>query len=414
MRWPDHDDSPGLAPILSEDLRSAGLRPPATGAWRDGDPAGERSFATLGAFTFESGGSIPLARIAYETWGTLAPDASNAVLVLHALTGDSHVEGAAGAGHASAGWWPGLIGPGKPLDTDRWFIVAANMLGGCQGSTGPASLDPAGNEYGAAFPRTTIRDQVRAQALLADQLGIERFHAIIGGSMGGMHALEWACMLPERVGRLIVLSAPPRVDAQVIAKNTLQADAIRLDPAWRGGHYYDAAAGHGPHRGLALARRLAMLDYRAQRELDDRFSRSWQSQARAPGDDGGRYAVESYLDFHGNRFTRRFDANSYITLTQAMSSHDIGRDRGGVEAALAGITMPALVIGIDSDSLFPVHAQHRIASGAPGSITGDRAMVICSEFGHDGFLLELPQVGDAIRRVLVTPEPFPPPDSAQL
>lgn len=244
-----------------------------------------------------------------------------------------------------------------------------------------------------------MRDQVRAQALLADHLGIERFAAVIGGSMGGMHALEFSIMHPQRVAKLVVLSAPALLDAQTIAQNTLQADAIRLDPWFHGGRYYDEPAGFGPHRGLALARRLAMLGYRSQTELDDRFGRSWQSSL-APGEDGGRYAVESYLDFHGNRFTRRFDANSYITLTQAMNSHNVGLGRGGVERALDLVEAETLVVGIDSDSLFPVSSQHRIAAGIRNSFTRDEALVISSPFGHDGFLLEIHHVGDAIRSLL--------------
>lgn len=401
MRWLDHDDSPRLGPIRPDDVRAASLRPPATGAWRDGDPVGQRQFAWLDAFEFEQGGRVPLLRLAYETWGTLDAEGSNAVLVCHALTGDSHVEGTAGAGHPTAGWWPGLIGPGQPLDTDRYFIVAPNMLGGCQGSTGPASLDASGEEYGPDFPATTIRDQVRAQALLADRLGIERFAAVVGGSMGGMHALEWGVLYPERAERLVVLSAPALLEAHTIAQNTLQADAIRLDPWFHAGRYYDEPAGFGPHRGLALARRLAMLNYRSDNELNDRFGRSWQS-SRAPGDAGGRYAVESYLDFHGNRFTRRFDANSYIALITAMNSHNIGRDRGGVERALGLIQVPTLVIGIDSDALFPIAGQHRIAAGVRRSITGDQALTIASPYGHDGFLLEIRRVGEAIRSVLAS------------
>ena len=399
MRWSDHAESPERGPIGPDEVRAAALRPPATGAWRDGDPPGERQFAWLGGFDFEAGGHVPQLRLAYETWGELDPDGGNAILVCHALTGDSHVEGDAGPGHPTAGWWPGLIGPGLPLDTDRYFIVAANMLGGCQGSTGPSSLDASGQEYGPDFPLTSIRDQVRAQALLADALGIERFAAVVGGSMGGMHVQEWGLMFPDRAARLIVLSAPPLLDAQTIAENTLQNDAIRLDPLFLGGRYYDETAGFGPHRGLALARRLAMLNYRSETELNDRFGRSWQS-SRAPGDAGGRYAVESYLDFHGNRFTRRFDANSYIVLTSAMNTHNVGRDRGGVERALATIEVPTLVIGIDTDTLFRIDTQHRIAAGVANSVTGDRALTIASPYGHDGFLLEIHRVGDAIRSML--------------
>jgi len=399
MRWSDHDDSPRLGHIPSDELRAASLRPPASGAWRDGDAAGDRRFAWIGEFDFEHGGHLPLTRIAYESWGELNADRSNAILVLHALTGDSHVEGDSGPGHPTAGWWPGLVGPGLPLDTDRFFVVAPNMLGGCMGSTGPASLDDRGREYGASFPVTTIRDQVRAQARLADELGIERFAAVVGGSMGGMHALEWGVMLPDRLERLVVLSAPPAVEAQTIAQNTIQCEVIRLDPLFHGGAYYDEPAGFGPHRGLASARRLAMINYRSGSELNDRFGRSWQSSV-SPETGEGRYAVESYLDFHGNRFTRRFDANSYITLVTAMNSHNVGRDRGGIEAALARVTARTLVIGIDSDVLFPISTQHRIATGIRNSLSGDRAVTITSPFGHDGFLLEIHHVGDAIRSLL--------------
>lgn len=387
MQWSDEDV-----------FARARVRPPASGAWREGDPAGDRRFTDIPEFTFEFGGQAPL-RLAYETWGRLNADASNAVLVLHALTGDGHVIGDAGDGHATRGWWPGIVGPGAPLNTDDLFVVAPYTLGGCQGSTGPASIGPGGREWGARFPRTSIRDQVRAAAALADRLGILRFHTVIGGSMGGMQALEWAVSYPERVAQLVVLSAPAAIDAMNLAKNTLQADAIRLDAAWNGGDYYDAEAGEGPWRGLALARRLAMLNYRSDSEFEDRFARAWQSPL-SPTSEQGRFAVESYLDFHGNRFTRRFDANSYITLVGAMNTHDIGRDRGGVQDALARISARTLVVGVDSDTLFRVETQHELAAGIPGSVTGERAAVIASPYGHDGFLLETRTVGALLRDFL--------------
>ena len=397
MQWNDVD----VQPIRQGANRPDVIRPPATGAWREGDHPGERKFAPLGTFDFEHGGSVHL-RMAYETWGELNEARDNAILVLHALTGDSHIDGARGPGHATAGWWPGLVGEGATIDTDRWFVLAPNMLGSCQGTTGPAAIGPDGREYAARFPMTTVRDQVRAAGMLADHLGIERFAAVIGGSMGGMQAIEWGVSFPERVARLAVLSAPAAIDATAIALNRLQIDSIQLDPAWRGGDYYDAEPGEGAWRGLALARRLAMLSYRSANELDDRFGRSWQSSL-SPTDDGGRYSVESYLDFHGNRFTRRFDANSYITLANAMNSHDIGRGRGGVEAALQRATMPTLVVAISTDALFVPATQHRIAAGLPNSITGSRALEIDSPYGHDGFLLEINAVGRALRELINTP-----------
>lgn len=399
MDWQTSEDTVPSAPVTEADARSLLGRPPATGAWRDGDPPGRRLFAPLGPLRTESGDEIPAVRLAYETWGTLNEARDNAILILHALTGDSHVRGPAEPGHPTSGWWDDIVGPGGPIDTDRWFVVAPNMLGGCQGSTGPASIAPDGYEWAARFPYLTVRDQVAAQARLTDALGIETWAAVIGGSMGGMHALEWAVGLPERVARLAVLSAPPVNTADQIALNSVQLGAIRLDPRFAGGQYYDAGDGDGPHRGLALARRMALLNYRSPTELNQRFQRSWQSGV-SPLGHGGRFAVESYLDFHGNKFTRRFDANSYLTLVEAMNSHDVGRDRGGVEEALQRVEARTLVLGIDSDRLFPIDGQHRIARGIRHTIDGDHAVVLASDFGHDGFLIETASVGAHLRRLL--------------
>jgi homoserine O-acetyltransferase len=347
----------------------------------------------------ETGGTLPQVRIAYETWGTPAPDGRNAVLVLHALTGDAHLAGPAGPGQPTAGWWEGVVGPGLALDTDRWFVVAPNVLGGCQGSTGPASIGPALTEWGGRFPYLTIRDHVAAQVAFSDALGIERWAAVIGGSMAGMQVLEWAIEHPHRLERTAVLAAPAASSADQIALNSVQTEAVRADPRFRGGDYYGAADGDGPHRGLALARRMALLNYRSPGELNDRFQRSWQSGV-SPLGSGGRYAVESYLDFHGNRFVRRFDANSYIRLVDAMSSHDVGRGRGGVEAALKRVTTPMLVLGIDSDRLYPVDDQDVIAAAVPTALDGPTPHVLRSDYGHDGFLIEKERVGQALVRLL--------------
>ena len=399
MDWQTPEDTVPSTIITEADTRSMIGKPAATGAWREGDPVGHRRFVNVGGLDLERGRRLPSVRIAYETWGELDADRSNAVLVLHALTGDSHVVGAPGEGHPTAGWWSGNIGPGKAIDTDRWFVVAPNMLGGCQGTTGPSSHSPLGREWAADFPFITIRDQVAAQVAFADALGIERWAVVIGGSMGGMQALEWAVGYPERLERLAVLAAPPTSRADQIALNFVQLEAVRMDPTFADGDYYEAADGDGPHRGLALARRMALLNYRSPGELNDRFERSWQSGI-SPLGGGGRYAVESYLDFHGNKFSRRFDANSYITLVEAMNSHDVGRGRGGVEAALARITAKALILGIDSDRLFPVDGQVLIAKHVPGNIDGTEATVISSDFGHDGFLIEDAVVGFHLARLL--------------
>ena len=402
MDWQIPEDAVPSAIITEADQRAVLGKPPATGAWREGDPVADRRFVSVGTMQLESGATLPGVRIAYETFGELSPARDNAVLVLHALTGDPHLAGPAGPGQPTGGWWSGIVGPGLALDTDRWFVVAPNVLGGCQGSTGPASLAADLREWGPRFPHVTIRDQVQAQRLFTDAIGIDRWAAVIGGSMAGMHALEWGVMHPERLERLAILAAPPSASADQIALNSVQLEAIRMDPRYRSGWYYGAADGDGPHAGLALARRMALLNYRSPSELNARFSRSWQSTLDPLGS-GGRFAVESYLDFHGNKFTRRFDANSYIRLVQAMSSHDIGRGRGGVEAALSRLDMPTLVLGIDSDRLFPVADQRVIARHAPGALDGDEPVILESEYGHDGFLIEDEGVGSALRRLLGAP-----------
>ena len=398
MEWQTSADTAPSSFITEGQARSLLGKPPASGAWKESDPAGSRLFAGIGEFRFESGESLPFVRVAYETWGELTPERDNAVLVLHALTGDSHAAGAAGPGHPTPGWWQGIVGPGKAIDTDRWFVVAPNMLGGCQGTTGPASIAPDGVEWGPRFPFTTIRDQVSAQAAFADAIGIERWAGVVGGSMGGMQALEWAVAFPDRVERLALIAAPPFSTADQISLNSVQLEAVRTDPLFRGGLYYDAGDGDGPHRGLALARRMALLNYRSAAELNERFGRTWQSEI-SPLGGGGRFAVESYLDFHGNKFTRRFDANSYLTLVQAMNSHDVGRGRGGLSTALERVTARTLVVGIDSDRLFPLAGQEDIAFHLPSAIDGRVPVVIRSDFGHDGFLIEDDAVGAQLQRL---------------
>lgn len=386
--------------FITEELsRQLVGKPKATGAWRDGDPSGERLFANLGSMILESGKELQQVKLAYESWGTLNKDASNAVLVLHALTGDSHAVGDSSKEHPTQGWWSELIGPGLVLDTNKYFVVAPNILGGCQGSTGPSSLDKTGREYGSRFPYLTIRDQVQSQLALSDYLKIDSWHAIIGGSMGGMHVLEWAIAHPVRVKRIAVIAAPAVTSADQIALNSVQIEAIRSDPNFAKGNYYDAKAGLGPHAGLALARRMALLNYRSPSELNERFDRTWQSDINPLGD-GGRFAVVSYLDFHGNKFTRRFDANSYITLLEAMNSHDVGRGRKSAKAALNKISAKTLVIGIDSDRLFPIENQRFIADNITAELVGGKLHAIKSSFGHDGFLIEFKKVGPLLAKLL--------------
>ncbi len=366
--------------------------PPATGAWREGDPPGRRRWVSLPApLPLEFGGELPGVSIAYETWGTLDAEASNAVLVLHALTGDSHVAGPAELGHATAGWWEAVVGPGRALDPERWFVVAPNIVGGCQGSTGPASIAPDGRPWGSRFPLATIRDSVRAETALADALGIARWACVVGGSMGGMRALEWAATEPERVERLFLLASPAASSADQIGWCAPQIAAIRADPNWNGGDYHDAPPGHGPHLGLGIARRMAHLSYRSAFELSQRFGRAAQS-----GEDlatGGRYAVESYLDHHAEKLVRRFDAASYVRLTEMMNAHDVGRDRGGVAEGLARVQARTLVAGVSSDRLYPLDQQIELSDGIPNA---DDLSVIESPYGHDGFLIE----ADTVSRLL--------------
>jgi homoserine O-acetyltransferase len=379
---------------------------PVTGAWRPGDPPGHRRFVTIAEdrpLVLEGGGMLRDVTLAYETWGTLAPDAGNAVLVCHAWTGDSHVVGPIGPGHPSPGWWEGVVGPGLAIDTDRWFVVCVNVLGGCQGSTGPASLDPAtGRPYGSRFPVVSIRDMVRTQAMLADRLGVRRWACVIGGSMGGMQALEWAVTFPHRVGAILPIATCAQSTAQQIGWGAIGRRAIRLDPGFCGGDYYDQPPGHGPHEGLAVARMVAQITFRSDDVLTDRFGRRvadgrmlterfelWQ-----------RFEIERYLDYHGEKLVRRFDANTYLLMSKAMDLHDLGRGRGGLEAAMARITVPTMCLGIWSDVLYPSYQQRRIVQLLREQGTPAEYVEIDSPHGHDSFLIDLDQVGAAVTRFL--------------
>ncbi len=372
---------------------------PVTGAWRPGDHPGRRQFATLfdaRAHVLETGGRLAHVTVAYETWGALDADRSNALLILHALTGDSHATGPTGPGHTQPGWWEHVVGPGLAIDTDRYFVVCPNVLGGCQGTTGPAADDPAtGTPYGSRFPVITIRDQVVVEAALATQLGIDAWSAVIGGSMGGQRALEWAVSFPDRVPRSVIVACGAQATAEEIALCSLQTRAIRADPLFRGGDYYGAAPGEGPWRGMSLARGIGQVSYRSEIELDQRFGRGRQGDESPM--EGGRYAIESYLDYHGAKLSHRFDANTYITLSQAMNHHDVGRGRGGIPAALRRIKGAVTVAGIASDRLYPLRLQEELVELIPSA---DTLHVIESLDGHDGFLTEAEQVGTIIRSAL--------------
>ena len=364
---------------------------PASGAWVPGDPIGGRRFLALPAergFALEFGGVLHGVELAYETWGALNEQADNAVLVCHALTGDAHAAGVADHGHGAVGWWDDFIGPGRAIDTDRYFVVCVNVLGGCQGTTGPASIDPAtGRSYGSAFPVISVRDVVRSQRRIADHLGIERWHSVVGGSMGGMQSLEWAIMYPDRVRTVVALASNTAASPQQVAWSAVGRLAIVLDPRWRGGDYYDAPLGEGPAAGLAVARQIAQITYRTDEVFQDRFGRATVDRI-SDFDLWGRFDVESYLDHHGQKLVRRFDANSYLVLNRLMDLHDVARGRGGLDLALERITAPVLVASISSDALYPPRQQRELVEALAHQRCRHQYHVIDSPEGHDGFLLE--------------------------
>lgn len=378
---------------------------PASGAWRPSDPAGERQFLRTfvdRTFILEGGGQLRDVTIAFETWGTLAPDGGNAILLCHALTGDAHAAGPAGPGQPTSGWWSGLIGPGRVIDTDRFFVVCANVLGGCQGSTGPAShLPDRRGRYGSGFPVVTIRDMVRTQARLADALGIARWAAIVGGSMGGMQALEWGVMFPDRVRLLVPIATCGAATAQQIAYWSTGRRAIALDPLWRNGDYYDAEPGDGPHQGLALARMISQITFRTDRVFTDKFGRDEVEPLAGGGFDlWQRFQVERYLEHHGDKLIRRFDANSYLLLTKAMDLHDLGRGRGGLGGALDRIAAPVVAVGISSDALYPAYQSAELATALAERGHDARYVELDSPHGHDAFLLEDEQVAAVLGPLL--------------
>ena len=376
---------------------------PVTGAWQPGDPPGNRQLFTLDrphSFELEGGRALREVTVAYETWGELAADGSNAVLICHALTGDSHVAGGAGHGHPTPGWWGEMVGPGKALDTDELYVVCANVLGGCQGTTGPASPNPeTGEPYGSSFPTVTVRDIVRTQRRLADHLGVRRWLTVVGGSMGAMQALEWGVMFPDRVSSVCSLAGCMAASAQQIGWSAVGRTALALDPNWRGGDYYGNPPGQGPHAGLAIARSLAQITYRSDEVFEDRFGRELFDIHSVYGL-WDRFQVESYLDYHGEKLVKRFDANTYLVLNRVMDLHDIGRDRGGIAGAVSRLKAPVLSLSITSDTLYPPRQQVELHDAVVAA--GGRCVytVVDSPHGHDGFLLEVEAVGQAIKDFL--------------
>ena len=354
---------------------------------------GEVGVVEIGPLTLENGAVIDDVSIAVQRWGELSPNRDNVVVVLHALTGDSHVTGPVGPGNEPEGWWEGVAGPGAPVDTDRWCAIATNVLGGCRGSTGPSSLHPDGKPWGSRFPLVSVRDQVQADITALAALGITEVAAVLGGSMGGARALEWAVGHPETVRSALVLAVGARATADQIGTQCTQVAAIKSDPDWLNGDYY--GTGRSPDLGMEIARRFAHLTYRGEAELDTRFGNDAQDHEDPAT--GGRYSVQSYLEHQGRKLRARFDAGTYVALTDALSSHDVGRGRGGVEAALRGCPVPTVVGGITSDRLYPLRLQEELAELLGGCT---ELNVVDSVYGHDGFLLETEAVGKLIRQTL--------------
>jgi homoserine O-acetyltransferase len=354
-------------------------------------------------FVTESGAVLPQVTLAYETWGRLAPARDNVVLVFHALTGDAHAASHQDVPGDREGWWEPLLGPGRPLDTERFFVVCANSLGSCYGSTGPRSLAADGRRYNLRFPVLTVRDLVAAQLRLLDALGIQRLHCAIGGSLGGMQVLEIAAMAPDRVERAVVVAASARFHAQGIAYNELQRRAIMLDPSWQGGEYDDDDA---PRSGIALARMVGMITFQSDESMTLRFGRHPEARYTAWPEFHGRYDIEGYLQYQGDKLANRFDANTYLYLSRVMDSHDLGRDRGGLLEASRLVTAETLFIGVRTDILFP--PGHVEAAAEAVRAAGGRARYweLNSPHGHDAFLKEFDRLDATLREGIGSSAPL--------
>ena len=353
---------------------------------------GELATVAIGDVRTEAGAVIQDAHIAYRRWGAPRGDLhgkNNILIVEHALTGDSD----------ASDWWCEAIGPGKALDTDEWCVICTNALGSCYGSTGPASEHPDGGVWGSRFPAITMRDMVHAERAFLEALGISRVHAIIGGSMGGARTLEWTLLYPEAVDYALVLAVSARASAWQIGIQSAQITSITQDPDWRGGDYH--GTGVAPDAGLAAARRIAHLTYRGELEIDERFGTSAQPGENPLGpfrQDGQRFAVQSYLEHQGKKLTERFDAACYVTLTEALNRHDVGRGRGGLNKALASSTVPTMIVGVDTDILYPYHQQEHLSRNLGNLLAMSK---LSSPVGHDAFLVEARQM-DRILRNFIT------------
>ncbi|MFA6289114.1 MAG: homoserine O-acetyltransferase [Opitutaceae bacterium] len=377
-------------------------------------------FVSTAPFAFDNAQTIPGFTLRYETYGRLNPARDNAVLICHALSGDHHCAGIHSLNDRKPGWWNNLIGPGKAVDTNRFFVLCANVIGGCQGSTGPSSPDArTGRPYGITFPAVTIRDMVRTQKLLLDSLGVKSLYAVIGGSMGGMQVLQWGIEYPSFVKRMLAMATTAREGAQAIAFNEVGRQAIIQDPEWNHGYYPKSG---GPRVGLAIARMMAHITYLSDASMDRKFGRKAVSashkSAPAPVADVSelsmegidpvtpatsfnvQFEVESYLRYQGQSFINRFDANSYLYITRALDQFDLAAAHGSLEDAFAKVEAATLVVGFTSDWLFPPDQNRAIAIALLRAGKRVSYAELSTDLGHDSFLLESPQLYDLVRGFL--------------
>jgi len=383
-------------------------------------------FVTTTPFAFDNGQTLPGFTLRYETYGHLNPARDNAVLICHALSGDHHCAGIHSLNDRKPGWWNNLIGPGKAVDTNKFFVLCANVIGGCQGSSGPSSIDPlTGRPFGITFPAVTIRDMVRTQKLWLDSLGVKSLYAVIGGSMGGMQVLQWGIEYPSFVKRLLAMATTAREGAQAIAFNEVGRQAIIQDPEWNNGYY---PKNGGPRVGLAIARMMAHITYLSDASMDRKFGRKAVRPRPAASDSSGsplpapspqpsdsmegidavapsaafdvRFEVESYLRYQGKSFINRFDANSYLYITRALDQFDLASAYGSLEDAFAKVDAATLVVGFTSDWLFPPDQNRAIALALLRAGKRVSYAELSTDLGHDSFLLESPQLYDLVHGFL--------------
>lgn len=353
-------------------------------------------------FSFDCGRTIGSFTLRYETYGKLSAARDNAILICHALSGDHHAAGIHRLNDPKPGWWNNMIGPGKPFDTNRFFVICSNCLGGCQGSTGPSSVDPeTGRPYNLSFPVTSIADMVRAQVRLLDHLGIERLACVSGGSMGGMQALQWAVSYPDRVRKVLPLATTARQNVQAVAFNAVGRAAIQQDPDWHGGDYPPDA---GPRFGLSIARMMAHITYLSDKGLEEKFGPRRRDGRRDPHTGEHEFEVESYLHYQGRSFVNRFDARTYLTFTHALDHFDIQGDHPTLSDALAPVTARVLTVGFTSDWLFPPAQNRAIVKALLQRGKDASYLEVQSDFGHDSFLIRSELLETAVRNFLLDGE----------